>query len=106
MVDTSDSACSLTDFKRHTADFLRKMRTTGQPVSLTIRGRAEMVVQDAASYQKLLEQFDELQAVAGIRRGLADVAAGRTTPVGDFEKEFRRRHGLPRRARRFGQGGR
>jgi prevent-host-death family protein len=106
MVDTTDGTCSLSDFKRHTADLLRKMRTSGQPVSLTIRGRAEMVVQDAASCQKLLDQFDELQAVVGIQRGLADVAAGRTTPVGDFEKEFRRRHGLRRRARRLGPGGR
>jgi prevent-host-death family protein len=105
-MDTTSGTCTLSDFKRHTVDLLRKMRASGQPVSLTIRGRAEMVVQDAASYQKLLDQFDDLQAVAGIRRGLADVAAGRTTPVGDFEKEFRRRHGLPRRARRFGQRGR
>lgn len=51
------------------------MRESGRPVALTINGKTEVVVQDAASYQRLLDQLDELQALEGIKRGLADVKA-------------------------------
>jgi PHD/YefM family antitoxin component YafN of YafNO toxin-antitoxin module len=75
------------------------MRETGNPVILTINGKAEVVVQDAASYQKLLVYIDEMEALEGIKRGLADVEAGRVTPLKKFEKDFRKKHGIPRRSR-------
>jgi hypothetical protein len=62
------------------------MQGNGHPVVLTINGRAELVVQDAASYQKLLDRIDELETLEGIKRGLADVEAGRVTPLREFEK--------------------
>ncbi len=99
MVDISKASHSLSDFKRNTPDLLKRMRASGHPVVLTINGKVEIVVQDAASYQRLLDQLDELQALEGIKRGLADVKAGRVTSVEDFEKEFRKGHGIPRRSR-------
>ena len=99
MLDIGKDIHSLSDFKRNTTDFLQQMRDTGHPVVLTINGKAEIVVQDAASYQKLLDYLDELEALEGIKRGLADVKAGRVTSVGDFEKEFRKKHRIPRRSR-------
>jgi hypothetical protein len=62
--------------------------------SFTINGKAELVVQDAAAYQKLLDRLDELEALEGIKRGLADVKAGRVTLLRDFERAFRKKHGL------------
>lgn len=99
MLDISKDIHSLSDFKRNTPDLLKQMRERGRPIVLTINGKAEIVVQDAASYQKLLDQLDELQALEGMKRGLADVKAGRVTSVEDFEKTFRKQHGIPRRAR-------
>lgn len=75
------------------------MRGSGHPLVLTINGKAELVVQDAVSYQKLLDRMDELEALEGIKRGLADVEAGRVTPLKEFENEFRSKHGLSGRAR-------
>lgn len=40
-------------------------------------------------------KMDELEALAGIRRGVADVEAGRVTGLKRFEREFRKKHGLP-----------
>ena len=57
------------------------------------------MVQDAASYQKLLNRVDELEAIEGIQRGIADRQAGRVTPLREFESEFRAKRGLPSRAR-------
>ncbi len=99
MLDIAKDIHSLSEFKRNTPDLLKQMRESGHPVVLTINGKAEIVVQDAASYQKLLDQLDELQALEGIKRGLADVRAGRVTSVEDFEKDFRKRHGISRRSR-------
>ena len=50
---------SLTDFKQHTPDFVEQLKQTGEPLILTINGKAELVVQDAASYQKLLDLAEE-----------------------------------------------
>src|SRR5882724_8074259 len=99
MLDISKDIHSLSEFKRNTSEFLERMRGSGHPVVLTIDGKAELVVQDALSYQKLLNRVDELEALESIKRGLADVEAGRVTPLGQWEKEFREKHGLPGRSR-------
>ena len=98
MLDIAKDIHSLSAFKRNTPGLLKQMRECGRPVVLTINGKAEIVVQDVSAYQGLLDQLDELQALAGIKAGLADRDAGRTTSVDDFEKEFRKKHRLPRRS--------
>jgi len=40
-----------------------------------------------------------MEALEGIKEGLADVEAGRVTPLEKFEKDFRKRHAIPRRSR-------
>jgi len=99
MLDIGKDIHSLSDFKRNTSEFLDQMRDSGHPLVLTINGKAEIVVQDAASYQKLLDRMDQLEALEGIKRGLADVQAGRVTTLRNFEKEFRAKRGLHSRPR-------
>jgi len=74
MLDLANDIRSLSDFKRNTVELLDRLRKTGHPLVLTINGKAEVVVQDAAAYQTLLDRLD---AIEGIQRGLADVKAGR-----------------------------
>lgn len=85
---------SLTDFKKHTPEFLRQLKATGEPVVLTINGKAELVVQDAASYQKLLDLTEAARVVEGIRQGLEDMKAGRTISLDDFKEHARKKHGI------------
>ena len=99
MLDISKDIHSLSEFKRNTSDFLDQMRGSGRPVVLTINGKAELVVQDALSYQKLLDRVDELEALEGIKRGHAEVEAGRVISLRQFEKEFRTKRALPSRSR-------
>lgn len=90
MIDLTEIR-SLTEFKRHTAEFVERLRRTGRPQVLTVNGRAEVVVQDAASYQRLLDLLDRAEAIAGIRRGLSDVKAGRTSEAGRVLDDLRRK---------------
>jgi prevent-host-death family protein len=45
---TSD-CLSLSDFKRNTSELLDRLRKTGNPLVLTINGKAEVVVQDSTA---------------------------------------------------------
>jgi prevent-host-death family protein len=90
MLDIKNDIHSLSDFKRNTSDYVRRMKRTGHPLVLTVNGRAELVVQDAGSYQKLLGLVDRLEAIEGIRRGLEDVKSGRTQPAGHAFDDIRR----------------
>jgi PHD/YefM family antitoxin component YafN of YafNO toxin-antitoxin module len=82
----------LTDFQRHTKAHLKRLKRTGKPQVLTVNGRAELVVQDAQAYQKLLQAVDRAEALEGIRRGLEDVKAGRTRPLAEAIDELGRRY--------------
>lgn len=90
MIKLDEDIHSLSDFKRNTNELVEQIEETGRPVVLTVHGKAKLVVQDAGSYQKLLDSLDQAEALAGIRRGLEDIAAGRTQPVDEAFAEIRR----------------
>jgi prevent-host-death family protein len=84
MLNLSHGIDSLTNFKRQSAEYIERLHETGEPVVLTVNGKAELVVQDAVAYQRLVEaaaRADREETIAAIRAGLADVAAGRTKPA-------------------------
>lgn len=57
MFNLAEDIYSMTDFKRRTAEIITRLRDTGRAVVLTINGKSDVIVQDAASYQKLLERL-------------------------------------------------
>jgi prevent-host-death family protein len=81
MVELSRDIDSLSNFKRETAKFVERLKESGQPVVLTINGKAELVVQDAASYQRLLNLAERIESLESLRQSLADADAGRTRPM-------------------------
>jgi len=60
---------------------MNKMKQTRRPVVLTVNGKAELVVQDAAGYQEILDRLAHFGAVAAIRLGVAAAAEGRVKPA-------------------------
>ena len=94
MPDHVNGTDTLTHFKRDTARFLKRLREGKGPLVLTVNGKAELVVQDAASYQALLERVERLETIAAVREGLEDVAAGRTRPAREALDELARKHQL------------
>lgn len=89
---------SLTDFQRNTKEHIERLKKTGKPQVLTVNGKAEVVVQDATSYQELLETVERLEALAGVRRGLEQVEQGKVSSAADVFARMRTKHKIPKRA--------
>jgi prevent-host-death family protein len=97
MIDLSEDIHSLSDFKRQTAEFLARMKRSGHPVVLTIKGKAELVVQDAASYQRLLELAERAEMMEFLRESREDIEAGRTEPAAEALERLAEKHKLTRK---------
>ena len=82
---------SLTDFQRNTKAHLRRLKSSGRPVVLTVNGRAELIVQDAAAFE------DMLDAIRGIQRGLDAMKEGTGKPFRQALDEIRVKYKIPRR---------
>ena len=89
MLDINRDIHSLSNFKRNTTEFLRQLKETGHPVVLTINGKAELVVQDTASYQKLIELAERTERREALRESVEDMRAGRVVPVDEMLAEMR-----------------
>ncbi len=83
---------SLTDFQRNTREHLERLKKSGKPEVLTVRGRAKVVVQDAEAYQRILDLAENAAAILGIHRGLLGMYAGTGQPaeevLGSLEQEL------------------
>ena len=76
MLDITKDIESLTNFKGNTREYLERIKESGHPLVLTVNGKAEVVVQDAESYQKSLELVDHIQAIKGIQKTPTTMSVG------------------------------
>ncbi len=97
MLDLSKDICSLSDFKRKTAEFMARMKKSGHPVVLTVNGKAELVVQDAASYQRLLKLAEQAEMIKFLRDSRQDIESGRTEPAVEALQRLAKKHKLQRK---------
>lgn len=97
-MDITRDIDSLTHFKRNTNEVIEQLKATGRPMVLTVNGKAEIVVQDAASYQAMLDLVDRAEAIAGIKRGLDSIDRGEGIPAEEAFKRLRKKHKIPSKA--------
>ena len=95
-MDITKDIQPMTTFRNHSAEFMAHIKQTGRPLILTVNGKAAAVVQDAESYQRLLDLAAEADAAEGIRQGLEDLAGGQSRPAKQVVDELRADFGLPR----------
>lgn len=93
MIDVEDIH-SLSDFQRNTKRFVRKLKTSGKPAVLTVNGGAELVVQSAKAYQKLLEDKELLDGLRRINRGLEQARRGEGRPMREVVEALAKKHGF------------
>ncbi len=86
-MDVAQDTQSVTTFKRNSAGLMTQMRKTGRPLVLTVKGKAEAVLLDAAAHRDVANHLD---AVASIRRGLAQAKKGLGRSVDEVFDELER----------------
>jgi prevent-host-death family protein len=96
VLDITKDIQSLTTFRRRSGDFMKQLKKTKRPVVLTVKGKAQAVVQDAEAYQRLLDIAAKADAREGIRQGLAESRQGLGRDAEEFFAEFEAARGISR----------
>ena len=96
MLVLSEDIHSLSEFKRNTNELVEQMEATGRPVVLTLNGKAKLVVQDAESYQKMLDSVEDAKTL----RALTNARNGKGRPAQEVLEEIRAILKLPADAKR------
>jgi PHD/YefM family antitoxin component YafN of YafNO toxin-antitoxin module len=94
MLDLKRDIHSLTEFKRRTVDFVKHMKECHRPMVLTVNGRAEVIVQDPESYQKLMEMAERFEAISAVQEGMAEAKRGEGILLEKFDKQMRKKYAL------------
>jgi prevent-host-death family protein len=87
---------SVTEFQRNLREYVGRLKEKKSPLVLTVNGRAELIVQSAASYQALLDRLERAETVAAIRQGMEQFERGEGIPLKQAERRLRKRHGFSR----------
>jgi prevent-host-death family protein len=88
MLDLAKDIHSLTEFKQNTTEFVERLKRTKHPLVLTVNGKAELVVQDAESYQALLDAAELVETLKEIKRGLEQMKQGKGKKAEEFFSEL------------------
>ena len=94
MLDITKDIQSLTTFRRNSAEVMKRLKSSKRAVILTAKGKAAAVIQDAESYQRLLDIAARADAAEGIRQGLQEARQGKGRPANEFFAAFESKHGI------------
>jgi prevent-host-death family protein len=94
MLDTRN-IYPLTDFQRNAKDFITQLQDSHKPIVLTVNGKAAIVLQDAASYQELLDQLELERSAAAIRQSMQEAKEGKSIDAAEGLKQLKAKHGIP-----------
>lgn len=84
----SKNVYSLSEFQRNAKVHMKRLKKNGKPELLTIDGKPELVVQDAASYEKLLASVDLADSVQTLRQRIDSDRSG-DVPAREVLKRIR-----------------
>jgi PHD/YefM family antitoxin component YafN of YafNO toxin-antitoxin module len=83
---------SLTEFQRKSRETIARLKRTGRPAILTVNGQAEIVIQDAEAYQRLLDRAEQAEKLMELRRSIAEYRAGEVRDANKVLTELEARH--------------
>lgn len=78
MINPSD-VHSISEFKRNTPAYLKRLKRTGRPEVLTTNGESAVVVQDSKAYERQMLELEQRRLEVLMLEGLAGEARP-TTP--------------------------
>jgi len=94
MLDLKKDIQSLTSFRRNSAEVLKQIKKTKRPVVLTVKGKATAIIQDADSYQRLLDIAAGADVFDAIRQSIEESKKGQGRPAREFFEEFEAANGI------------
>ncbi len=78
---------SLSTFKRRSGEYIRQMKQSKKPIVLTLDGKPKLIIQDAKSFQPLLDAYEKARLFDAIQYGVRELQKGRElTPEQIFEE--------------------
>ncbi len=87
MVQLSDIH-PVTDFTRKTKQYIQRLKETGNPEVLTVNGQAEIVVQSADAYQRLLNAAELAETLPILKKSLTEAKRGEARSARAILKEI------------------
>lgn len=84
---------TVSELKRNLRAVFQQVHRTGRPVVVTVKGKPDMVLLDAAVYERKLKA---LNLAALLAEGEEDIRRGRTQPAREVFEELRRVKKIPR----------
>ena len=85
---------SLTNFQKNAKEFVGQLEQTGQPLVLTVNGKAKLVVQSSEAYQEMLDELERARFVEAVRLGIHEAKQGKGRPAEEVYAEMKAKHGL------------
>ena len=93
MAPTSDT-CELSEFRQNAPAHLDQLAQSGRVEVLTVDGQAKGVVMAPHVFDRLADQVEQAEITAALRRGLADLHAGRVRPAEQAIRQLAEELGL------------
>ncbi|QMV20222.1 prevent-host-death protein [Granulicella sp. 5B5] len=93
-MDATPDIHTLNAFRENTEELIARLKVTHRPMMLTVDGHAEIVVQEAAAYQRLLDLAALADPDEGLRQGLEEIAEGQTVPARQVFAALREAYGV------------
>jgi prevent-host-death family protein len=85
----------LNQFQKEAPELLHQFETDKTPIVITINGKAAAVLQDAESYEKLLNRLELLETLAGIRQSLGEFEQGKGVSIHKAFEDLQKKYDLP-----------
>lgn len=92
-LDSTPDTQPLANLRDNPAQILDQLKTTHRPITLTVNGKPEVVLAEAAEYARLLD-LAALAEEEDLRQGLEDIAVGDTRPAREVFAELREEYGI------------
>ena len=86
----------MTDFLRNHKAHVARLKQTRKPEVLTVNGKAEVVIQDADSYQEMMDRLEHAELIAAVQEGIAAADRGEMKPAQQVLTEMKARYGIHR----------
>jgi prevent-host-death family protein len=86
---------ALSEFQRNTKYYVQQLQETHKPLVLTVNGEAALVVQDAESYQQLLDELELARSLVAIKQSQEEFTAGKDRDAREALEELRAKYDIP-----------